>query len=200
MNYQEKKDKHYRQMQVFFSSLSEHVGDDVRIEGETSGYFMSEEAACEYFDRNIFRCKWVGGVEREVDGIYYREINGSRPRVRLDRLIKTRCGKYVGVEIKKSKVNIGKVLAQVIDYTHSKFYSEANKEWVFFPDMGWMSIFPMGGPVHGILESVLSQNRIGLFTTDFLLNSPLSGRDKMVAFYDDSELRQMPDQRKVGSR
>lgn len=149
-----------------------------------------------YFDSNIFGCKWVASVEHEVDGEYYRRINGVRPNVRIDRLIKTKCGKYIGVELKASGQKLGRALCQIIDYTNSSFYSIKHHESVYFPEKGWMATFPMTGICGGPIDSIIIQHRIARFSSEFNL---MYGRN-MVATPDDDKLQMIPPARKVGSR
>tara|TARA_R110000737_G_C14596997_1_gene488466 strand:- start:404 stop:991 length:588 start_codon:yes stop_codon:yes gene_type:complete len=158
--------------------------------------FEIELDAEEYFDKHIFSCKWVEAVESEVWGSYYRKINGVQPKVRIDRLIRTKCGKYVGVELKAGKMKIGKALNQIIDYTNSKFYSVRNMEDVFFPENGWVSTFPLSQQIGGPISSIIMQHRIARFTGEFNL---MHGND-IIATPDDEKLRMNPPARKVGSR
>lgn len=156
-----------------------------------------EEEVCRFFDENILKNDWVLAFESEVDGEYYRTINGKRPLVRMDRLIHTKCGHVIGVEIKRSGEKLSKSIVQIIDYTNSRFWSNRLKRLVYFPEDGWMATFPLGFSFGGISHSVLYQHRI--LTMDFgftLRRAPLD----VVATPTSCELLCLPKPRVVGSR
>jgi len=147
-----------------------------------------EPDVCEYFDKGIMDCRWVDKVATELSGKYYRGDT-----VIIDRMIRTKCGNYVGVEIKAAGSKFGRPLAQIIDYTNSVFGSKCH---IRFPDDGWMSTFPMAEKFSGPLQSVVAQNRIANFSGEFILTF----ESKIIAEPDDEELRFLPQPKKVGSR
>jgi len=189
--------KTWQKAKLFDQIIKNNFGEDFEVEKTTydSGFGVELEVES-YFDENIFSCQWVDSVESEVDGEYYRRINGVRPGVRIDRMIKTKCGQYVGVELKAGKQKIGRALNQIIDYTNSSFWSIRNQEAVFFPEKGWMSTFPLSEQLNGPLDSIVTQHRIARFTADFSL---MYGRE-VIATKDDCKLKMRPPVRKVGSR
>lgn len=178
---------------IMESNFGEHHGAESVYYDES---FRLEIDVDKYFDDNIFSCKWVESVESEVEGEYYRKVNGVRPSVRIDKLIKTKCGKYVGVELKAGKQKLGKALNQIIDYTNSSFWSIRNQEAVFFPEKGWMATFPLSERTGGPLESIILQHRIARFSAEFNL---VYGNDVVATPYDE-RLKMRPPARKVGSR
>jgi len=157
----------------------------------------SEEAVCEFFDENILKCHWVDSVETEVDGEYYRTIDGSRPGVRLDRLVHIDGGGVVGVEIKRCGEKLSKAIVQIIDYTNCRFWSNRLKRLVYFPEDGWLATFPLGFCFGGISYSVLYQHRVATMDKKFIV---MTGPNKVLARPEDVEFSIMPKKRVVGSR
>lgn len=67
----------------------------------------------------------------------------------------------IGVEIKRSKVNVGPVIAQAMDYSRCVWtIPNGIKVW-----LDWIFIWPMERH-HGVIASILAQNRIGCARRD----------------------------------
>jgi hypothetical protein len=173
----------------------------------TCGDFDTEVKACNAFD-------WIIGqselfrVYREVEGRYV----GGRPSVedkqpRIDRiLVPTKevidAGwKHgpIAVEIKKSGVPLGRVVAQSLDYANAVFQIQPG----FHIWCEWLFIFPLDPPKSDV-ESIMAQFRIG-WCSPFLPNSELdfgTGATRGIKLASDGRVqcKSLPQGRKRGHR
>lgn len=179
-----------------------------RLELTLGGFATEADSAAALDERlNAAGC-WH--VYREVHG----ELSQARPaqlaashHVRIDRLLLpkhqlTSSGWVygaVGIEIKRSGVDIGPVIAQALDYGRSLWrLPDGVRVWA-----DWIFIWPMARP-HGTVESIFAQNRIGAahITFDGDLRLLCSSSNTLITVGRDGGYRlgHPTNGRKVGSR
>lgn len=127
----------------------------------TYGDFKTENDAESYFESIVPSALF--DIHKEVTGYFN---NAPRHPLRIDYVLMPKkilihsgwdLG-IIGVECKKSGVDIGPVISQMFDYK--------NTTWVLTPAkfqvrLDFIFLFPMQ-PIHGQLASVMAQNRIGV--------------------------------------
>lgn len=133
----------------------------------TSGDFTTESLAWDHFDKLVAATE-AFNVYTEVEGEYLHPRVGTQDKAaRIDRLLVPRpkaCisgwnSGIIGVEGKRSGMKVGKLICQAIDYTRCIFRLKSPiPNLLVMPT--WVFIYPMER-IHGDLESVMVQNRIG---------------------------------------
>lgn len=145
--------------------ISETLKEITKVAVQTTcGDFSTEEEAVAEFDR-IVNSTGLFTIHTEVKGRY---VNG-RPNVddenpRIDRIIIpqpkiiSQGWKHgaIAVECKASGKKLGRVIAQALDYSNAVFEIKPG----FHIWCEWLFIWPLE-KVHGDVESIMAQNRIG---------------------------------------
>lgn len=130
----------------------------------TGGDYATEASACAAFDA-LAECDGWFRVHREVSGEYlYRRPAAGQSQPRIDRILVPTAKAlelgwslgFVGIEIKKSGVKLGPVVAQCMDYANACWRMTNGCRYM----TEWVFIFPAASP-RGSLASLMAQLRIG---------------------------------------
>jgi len=132
----------------------------------TCGTWQTEAESVAAFDRLIDEIG-LFMIYREIRGMYLQPKLGQELKTpRIDRVLVPRPSLIdqgwthgpIGIECKRSDENIGRPLAQLLDYSRATWLIEPTKGiWVMLP---WVFLWPMP-KTSGVLASLLAQHRIG---------------------------------------
>lgn len=135
--------------------------------GVTSGTYDDEPESCRALDAALGALD-LFIIYTEVRGYYIApRLGQDRCDPRIDRILVPKpklleAGwKYgpIGIECKRSGLKLGPVVAQLLDYTRAVW--EIKKGYWIMPE--WLLLWRLD-EIHGPVESILAQNRIGLAT------------------------------------
>jgi hypothetical protein len=133
----------------------------------TVGDFSTEAEAWAEFDRLVL-ATGAFTLYREVEGDYVQPRPGTELKAaRIDRVLVPKLamvkagwdGGIIGVEGKRSGEKLGRLINQAIDYTRCVFRLNGDIPNILVMPR-WVFIYPCER-VHGDLESIMTQNRIG---------------------------------------
>jgi hypothetical protein len=149
----------------------------------TSGEWWTEEDACKAFDEAVIR-SGAFTIWREVSGECIQPLAGIniKNRYRIDRVLfpteKLREAGWtkglIGVEIKRSSINAGPPVSQMMDYLRC-IWNSPKKIKV---QLDYVFLFPLQKTM-GTIASLMAQNRVG---TCFLDNHEQSEWHRLAFF------------------
>jgi len=130
----------------------------------TCGNYATEADAAAAFDALV--PTYLFTIHREVTGRLSWPLFGQQKdrRVRVDRLLEPTSlaldlgwgHGVLGVELKRSHLKVGRPINQMLDYLRSTFMLEGREV-----QLGYVLLFPYGGPGGGKMVSVFHGQRLG---------------------------------------